>query len=763
MLKLSQLCWLVAFVGCSESLGPGVEVGDGSNGGAGQDSRDPYDGSSIEQAGEAIIGRNDAGTGIAGCVNNCAAGTASTAGAAANAGAVSIGGGGAPGGSTAPQTASGGRVDLQVLVISAGETGTSMVKAGLIEGLVPFTEVDLKNPNRPAITDAFLSDTIAPSTRRAKFQAVVMPNEAPSEVINEQIKPLMTAEELDALARFEREFKIRQFSGYVYPSASVGLNAPTNPGYVGPLDGFTASVTNAGKSGAFAYLNGSVNFEDIDPTVSESYGYLTTPLPDDPANKRSFTPLVTLPIPNSGNTPGVLLGVYTDNGREQLVMTGSMNQYQFQQQALFPGILNWLTYGVHIGTERNYFSVQIDDVFLPDGRWNTANNCTMGGDCDSSVTGTTILMTEEDVDFLIDWQKEKGMKLDLAFCGTGYDEAAAEGPYPLGDYLIASGSSFRWVNHTYGHEYLGCVRDFTVSPFRCTTDANGAVQWASYQVIYDQIHQNQDFAAAHGLPIAKEELVTGEHSGLRFAPQEPSDNPNLASALTATGIKWIGADNSRESVQRSIGSALTSPRYPMSIFYNTATKMEAVDEYNYIYTTAANGGSGLCENNPTSTCIPPLDPATGFDSYIVPINARMAMLHVLSNSPRAHFAHQSNLAEDRILYPVLNKVLADYNSTFETTKAPVVNASLTELGQELMKQTDWSKKSSNVSAYVQGGQLTLSVSGKSAINIPLTVPNGTAKGGKAFLGAYGGYRTGWSSTEVSGQTLVLPGSVGYAR
>ena len=68
----------------------------------------------------------------------------------------------------------------------------------------------------------------------------------------------------------------------------------------------------------------------------------------------------------------------------------------------------------------------------------------------------------------------------------------------------------------------------------------------------------------------------------------------------------------------------------------------------------------MCENNPLSTCIAPLDTNTGFDSYIVPLEARMMLLHIVSNSPRSHYAHQSNLAEDRILYPVLDQTLAKY-------------------------------------------------------------------------------------------------------
>ena len=651
------------------------------------------------------------------------------------------------------QLVSARRVNLNILVLSAGDVGTAVVKAGLAEGLVPYTEIDLTKANRQTITDAFLADTVSLFTRRAKFQAVVLPNEAPA-----QLKPA----ELDALAKFEREFKIRQFYSYVYPSPALGLNYPANPGYIGPLDGFTATVTAAAKSAGFGYLAGSVRFEDLSPSVTETWGYLATAAPDDTVNKRSFAPFVTIPIPDTSSA-GVLLGVYTDNGRESMVFTSAVNQYQLQQQALFHGILNWLTYGVHLGTERNYLSVHVDDVFLPDSRWSSASNCTVDDDCAPTVVLPDIIMTPADVDIAISWQQQTGIKLDLAYNGGGYDDAKALGAFPLGDKLIQVRSSFRWLNHTYDHLYLGCVQDFSVAPFRCATAANGSILWATYQEVYDQIRKNQLFATQRGLTITSGELVTGEHSGLRRAPQEPSDNPNLARAFTNTGIAFTGSDNSREAAQRVVGSGRTVPRYPMNIFYNVATQAEEVDEYNWIYTSKADGGSGICENNPTSTCIAPLDVGTGFSSYIVPLEARTALLHVLSNSPKPHYAHQSNLAEDRILYPVLNKLIADYRALYATT-APLVNSTTTELGNELKNMAEWTTNKSRISGYIQGGKLTVQLaSGTAAINTPITVPAGTTVSGTA-LGAYGGYQTGWRSTPwLTGQTFTLPSSVAYPR
>ena len=101
----------------------------------------------------------------------------------------------------------------------------------------------------------------------------------------------------------------------------------------------------------------------------------------------------------------------------------------------------------------------------------------------------------------------------------------------------------------------------------------------------------------------------------------------------------------------------------MNIFFNAATYLEEVDEYNWIYTSAAAGGSGDCTTNPLSTCITPLaagsnaQAETSFNSYIKPIEVRNALRFVLTNDPRPFYVHQSNLAEDGILYPVLDGIV----------------------------------------------------------------------------------------------------------
>jgi hypothetical protein len=254
--------------------------------------------------------------------------------------------------------------------------------------------------------------------------------------------------------------------------------------------------------------------------------------------------------------------------------------------------------------------------------------------------------------------------------------------------------------------------------------------------------------------------VTGEHSGLKSLPQMSVDNPNLAPALAATGIKVVASDASREPASRPIGPAVTEKRWPMNIYYNVAKRSEEVDEYNWIYTSRADGGSGLCSDNPaTSTCIRPLSTATGFTDSIVPLEARIAFDHIVSTDPSPHYAHQSNLTEDRVLYPVLDSVLTRYRATY-TAATPLVNPTFSAVALQHRRQAAF--RTANVEGYTLDGRLTVLNHGSAAVDVPVTVPTGartvslTLLGvevpGGAFGEAYGAERSAWKTVDT--QLLV---------
>ncbi|MFK0123687.1 hypothetical protein ACIQSP_10275 [Streptomyces nigra] len=667
-----------------------------------------------------------------------------TAAVSAAAGLLALGVG-VPGASAAAEP----RVDLKVLVVDDGGSAVQAITAQLKSTGIPYTTVDLNDTNRPAVTTAFLSDTVG-GTPRAKYQGVVLPHEAPFGA---------GSAEQTALEDFERTFGIPQVDAYTWAHPGVGLDYTTEGGWAGSLDGHEAAVTAQGRAGAFGYLDGAFTFEDNDPSISESYGYAARP-------RAGFTSYVDVPVPG-GSGRGSLVGEYAADGRRQLVVTFAYNQYQQQFRLLARGIVEWLTQGVHLGQARNYLAVHVDDVFAPDARWDTERNCTPGDiDCvgGGGEEAPPIRMTEQDAVRAAQWQRESGFRLDMVYNAGSGEEWKAEhgGTDALATRLLADRNQYRWINHTYTHPFLGCVQDTSTVPWSCAKNADGSIRYMSRSEISAQIRDNHAWGVTKGLPLDRTELVTGEHSGLKNLPQQPVDNPNLAGALADNGVKWIASDNSRESAQRPVGSALTVPRYPMNVYYNTGTAEEMADEYNWIYTSQADGGSGICESNPASTCLDePLDVATGYAEHIVPQEARAALGHAISNDPRPHYVHQSNLAEDRILYPVLDKVLADHGALF-ADNTPLENLRQSAIGTEFKRRDAWQSALSQnrVTAYRLGSKVT--VSAPSGVQIPVTVPEGTRKqlllSTAVFGTPYAGLRSAWTTPELlqTAVTLRLP-------
>ncbi|WP_235023717.1 hypothetical protein [Streptomyces sp. WAC05374] len=640
------------------------------------------------------------------------------------------------------------RVDLTVLVVDDGGGAVGAITSELKGSGVPYRTVRLADPARPVIDAAFLADTVD-GRPRAKYQGVVLPDEAPSG---------LAAAERAALTAYEQKYAVPQVDAYTWAHPGVGLDYTSDGGRSGVMDGVRTDVTAAGKAGPFGYLDGPLTFEDNAPDIAESYGYAGRP-------REGYTSYLDLPTDDGGRAS--LVGQYAHDGRRELVVTFAYNQHQRQFRALARGIVEWLTQGVHLGRSRNYFSVHVDDVFAPDARWDTERNCTPGDlDCvGGDGEGTRpIRMTAADAEYAAQWQRTAGFTLDMVYNAGSGEEWKAEhgGSDPLTARLVADRAQYRWINHTYTHPFLGCVQDTSTVPWSCAKDAYGNTRYMSRAEIAAQIRDNHTWAVNRGIAVDRTELVTGEHSGLRTLPQQPADNPNLAGALSDTGVRWIASDNSREPRQRPVGPARTVPRHPMNVYYNVGTAAEMTDEYNWIYTSKEDGGSGVCETDPASTCLDePLDVNTGYASYIVPQEARIALGHVIANDPRPHYVHQSNLAEDRLLYPVLDKVLADYRALF-ADNTPLVTPRQRDTGTELARRAAWDQAlaEGRVTAYRIGS--TVTVKAPAGVTAPVTAPEGTRKqqllGSTAFGTPYAGARSAWTAPEAlqSAVTLTLP-------
>ena len=146
-------------------------------------------------------------------------------------------------------------------------------------------------------------------------------------------------------------------------------------------------------------------------------------------------------------------------------------------------------------------------------------------------------------------------------------------------------------------------------------------------------------------------------------------------------------------------------------------------------------------------------PKHSFDSYIKPIEVRNALGFVLTNDPRPFFAHQSNLADDGILYPVVQGVLDQYKAVYDTTKTPLLHLDLKEQGQALTQMDHWASAQSGVNAYID--RSGIHVSAVDAPAVPITVPTGsTVTGGS--LSPYAGEQSGWITAPATDTVVAVP-------
>src|SRR4051812_9521199 len=262
-------------------------------------------------------------------------------------------------GALAPQP--GQRIDLRVLVIGAtgSEPTFAAWKAELTREGVPF-DAKVADAEAP-FTDATFADY---ADNHARYQAVIL---ASGDLVHQVTNPdgtvsfpsALADSEWTALAKLEQTFGIRQISDATFPSAVHGLNGPTNTGEQG---GNTGTLTPAGQS-VFPYLKGPVPIDNPSAAV-DAFGYQATPAAQ--VAPAAFQTLL------AGPNGSAYLGLYTHaDGREEMVMTVDSNENQLHAELLRHGMLSWVTRGVYLGYQRNYFEMQVDDVFLPDARWDT--------------------------------------------------------------------------------------------------------------------------------------------------------------------------------------------------------------------------------------------------------------------------------------------------------------------------------------------------------------------------------------------------------
>jgi hypothetical protein len=610
---------------------------------------------------------------------------------------------------------------------------------------MPVTVVKLSDHARQQITSSFLTRAVPGGKRGGNFDGIVLPGAAPTG---------LSGAEMSALAAYERTFGVRQVDAYAPPTASLGMDQPT---YSGKLTG-EASVTAAGASGAFGYLNRSFPFSG-GLAGPAAFGYLADPLSGAPA--AAVTPLVTAAIPGASGS-GTLVWQYTGDGRQQLGISFGYSQYMAQFHYLAHGIVSWLTRGVSLTSWRSYLDIAYDDMLLGDAQWSTVGHCTPGDTtCPPGTPKTPMIrMTPADVSYAVQWEKQHDFTIEFLYNGGASPRFQVNGTDPLLTAVRPVAADFYWVNHTYTHAYFGCKQNFAVVPWQCVTQ-NGKIVWAAGpSLINSQILNNFAWARSNGIPAEPGVLATGEYSGLKILPQQPVDNPSLDSVMGQDHIQWVALDASAEPQMRPVGAAFGVPRHPIDIGYDVDTIASEVNEFNWYNTSKADGGSGRCQQSKVTKCIAPLNPKTGWTSYIVPTQAQIVFNALLNGDPRPFFMHQSNLTGDRIAYPVMDAVLSAYRAVFNTS-APIDNLPMSGAGVALRDQQLWAQALSagTVSAWVEGK--TVTIAEPPGTPVPVTAPNDTRpqEASDAVFGTpYAGARSAYVTVGTQPLTLTLGSS-----
>ena len=583
-------------------------------------------------------------------------------------------------------------IEMRILLLGGSgiEPGYETWRTSLARAAVPVDAI--------ALADQPSTLSIVRADETVRYQALIVAKDG-------LLESALDREQRAALDRLEHDLGLRRLTAYAYPGPLHGLTPPT---WAGRLDNITASLTERGLE-MFPYLRGSL---PIDPGT---WGYLATPDPDE-----CFESLLVAPDGSS------LLGIHRDgDGRERMVQTFDANGGQVQGHLLRQGILAWLTRGTHLGYQRNYLSVQVDDVLLPNHSWDPERHAT------ATDSGGILRMTADDAARTARWSRTRGIRLDLACNGGGSQRYVCERGVdrdPLLDALLAEGDAFGWINHTFEHRNL---------------------DEASSEAIEREIEKNLEWATEHGVDFDPQVLITGEHTGLANLAATPprAENRNLAPALSARKIRFLACDASRPYVSGGFepdsrpvpagapfvtGSALAIPRYPTALAHDVATADQLLDRLR-------STGHAPGESWP----------------QLVSSEARRILVKLLGNDPRPHFVHQSNLlaiatgengCSSSLVCELLDRVLSLYQSLI-LPSMPIVQPTLAEIGRGLLRLEAWRQAAAagQIVAYLEGGGVRIVNHTTAALELPLT---GTRLGDP-----YGGCRSAWISV-APGITFV---------
>jgi hypothetical protein len=384
----------------------------------------------------------------------------------------------------------------------------------------------------------------------------------------------LSTDEWNLLWAYERDHGVRQASLYnsygTWPE-NYCLSG-SGEGGVGDTP-LVARLTAAGAD-VFDHLASGAAIP-----ITQSYVYRTRITPGCAAE----------PVLTSGDD---VLGVRTTSpdGRERLALTFTANQHLLHADLLTYGVFRWASRGMHLGEQRHFLNVDIDDWFNsadhlhPDGHLETDPGFRVSGhDAYNLSLRQAALRAEHPA--------ATAFTFGLAFNGGDADLGAGTACAPDGGVQTLTATSrclagdFRWINHTLTH------RELNATPF-ATSRA--------------EIADNAAVAAALGLPTPAGVVKTGEYSGLGVYHPDPDNdvdpptdfglgasNPDLLAAAQDLGVRYLHGNMSFPShvpacfncgiVHPLNEAVMIVPDWPTNIAYHTTTPDEETLFYNSFY------------------------------------------------------------------------------------------------------------------------------------------------------------------------------------
>lgn len=472
-----------------------------------------------------------------------------------------------------------------------------------------------------------------------------------------------TADEWNLLWAYERDYAVRQ--AVLYGSHGTWPeDYCLQAGSEGPVGGtaLKTALTTAG-AGIFDYLKPSAQV----PLV-ESYVYRTAVRSD-----CSATPVLQA----GDDTVGVLSP--SVDGRERLMLTFTSNQYLLQSDLLVYGLFRWASRGLHLGEQRHYLHVDVDDWFnsadhyYPDGHIESDPGYQMSGHDAYNVHLRQQALRQQ-------YPLASTFTLAMAYNGGDANLNAGNRCYPNGGTgrLTATtrclANEFRWINHTLTHPEM----NFT-----------------DYATSRAEIADNLAVAQKLGLPVDDSVLKTGEYSGLGVYHPDPNNdtdpptdygldasNPEFLRAARDLGVRYLHGNMSFAShrptcfncgTQHPMEPSVTVvPDWPTNIAYHTTTPAEQTAFYNSFY-----GPDGKFPYWPTNLTY----------SQMLSAETDVALSHMSSGSLYTHTFHIANLRDygngRTLLTDWLDSVLGKYSSYYAV---PVLNLDWPALARQAVSR-----------------------------------------------------------------------------